>query len=224
MPRREVRSSRPMSYPTVPSSGPRRRTSTASIRLARSPADSRSSDSCSSRARSAGASSQRDRNEVLREQLPAWQALFEIKEFRFAEVMRASVLPALDARAGTETAARRASSAGRRPACRHLPAGGPCPDPAKPAALRAPGIGPGPLQPVTPVGPGAPRADGSERWASASASTSAAIGSAGLDRGVLDAMRARRTRCRPPRRRVPRAAGAVPGPPRPVPGPPRRDR
>ena len=37
-----------------------------------------------------------ERNEVLREELVAWQALFELHEFKFPDVMRASVLPALE--------------------------------------------------------------------------------------------------------------------------------
>lgn len=47
----------------------------------------------------------KERNEVLRDQLPVWQALYEIREFRFPEVMRASVLPALDLEQGPETVA-----------------------------------------------------------------------------------------------------------------------
>jgi hypothetical protein len=39
--------------------------------------------------------SPRERNDVLRDRLPVWQALFDIREFKFAEVMRAAVLPAL---------------------------------------------------------------------------------------------------------------------------------
>jgi hypothetical protein len=47
----------------------------------------------------------KDRNEVLRDQLPIWQAIYEIREFKFPEVMRASVLPALDLEQSVETAA-----------------------------------------------------------------------------------------------------------------------
>jgi hypothetical protein len=36
------------------------------------------------------------RNEILRDQLVAWQALFELRDFKFPDVMRASVLPALE--------------------------------------------------------------------------------------------------------------------------------
>lgn len=42
----------------------------------------------------------KDRNERLRTQMPAWQALFDIREFRFPDVMRASVLPSLELPAG----------------------------------------------------------------------------------------------------------------------------
>ena len=37
-----------------------------------------------------------ERNQVLRDEQVAWSALFEVREFKFPEVMRASVLPALD--------------------------------------------------------------------------------------------------------------------------------
>ena len=37
-----------------------------------------------------------ERNQLLKDQLTAWQALFELREFKFPDVMRASVLPALD--------------------------------------------------------------------------------------------------------------------------------
>lgn len=38
----------------------------------------------------------KERNQVLERQMEAWKALFDIREFKFPEVMRASVLPALD--------------------------------------------------------------------------------------------------------------------------------
>ena len=38
----------------------------------------------------------RERNLVLHDQLPAWQGLFDLREFKFPDVMRASVLPALE--------------------------------------------------------------------------------------------------------------------------------
>ncbi|MBI5487040.1 MAG: DUF3883 domain-containing protein [Deltaproteobacteria bacterium] len=38
----------------------------------------------------------KERNVVLQGQMEAWRALFDIREFKFPEVMRASVLPALD--------------------------------------------------------------------------------------------------------------------------------
>jgi hypothetical protein len=38
----------------------------------------------------------KERNVVLQRQMEAWKALFDIREFKFPEVMRASVLPALD--------------------------------------------------------------------------------------------------------------------------------
>ena len=37
-----------------------------------------------------------ERTETLRAQMPAWQALFGLREFKFPEVMRTSVLPALE--------------------------------------------------------------------------------------------------------------------------------
>lgn len=37
-----------------------------------------------------------ERNSELRQQMDVWKALFDIREFKFPEVMRASVLPALD--------------------------------------------------------------------------------------------------------------------------------
>ena len=37
-----------------------------------------------------------ERNSALREERPAWQALFGVQEFKFPDVMRASVLPALE--------------------------------------------------------------------------------------------------------------------------------
>jgi len=40
--------------------------------------------------------STQERNQVLKEELPVWQELFDMREFKFPEVMRASVLPALD--------------------------------------------------------------------------------------------------------------------------------
>ena len=42
-----------------------------------------------------GALNRNERNERLGEQMKTWSALFDIKEFRFQEVMQASVLPAL---------------------------------------------------------------------------------------------------------------------------------
>jgi hypothetical protein len=42
----------------------------------------------------------KERNEVLRAQMPAWQALFDVREFKFPDVMRASVLPSLDLPSG----------------------------------------------------------------------------------------------------------------------------
>lgn len=42
-----------------------------------------------------GSLSPRERTEVLRSQMPAWIALFQIREFKFPDVMRVSVLPAL---------------------------------------------------------------------------------------------------------------------------------
>jgi hypothetical protein len=42
-----------------------------------------------------GSLTPRERTEVLRSQMPAWIALFQIREFKFPDVMRVSVLPAL---------------------------------------------------------------------------------------------------------------------------------
>lgn len=39
---------------------------------------------------------QQSRNKVLKEEMAAWQAIFEIRDFKFPEVMRASVLPFLE--------------------------------------------------------------------------------------------------------------------------------
>ena len=44
----------------------------------------------------------KDRNELLRDHMLAWQALFDIREFKFPDVMRASVLPSLDLPSGDE--------------------------------------------------------------------------------------------------------------------------
>lgn len=38
----------------------------------------------------------KERNQLLRQEVVAWQALFDVQEFKFPVVMRASVLPALD--------------------------------------------------------------------------------------------------------------------------------
>ncbi|MBL7044307.1 MAG: DUF3883 domain-containing protein [Pirellulaceae bacterium] len=43
----------------------------------------------------------KERNIELRAQMEAWKALFDIREFKFPEVMRASVLPSLDLDRGT---------------------------------------------------------------------------------------------------------------------------
>ena len=43
-----------------------------------------------------GALAPSDRNQVLKDELVCWQALFELHEFKFPDVMRASVLPALE--------------------------------------------------------------------------------------------------------------------------------
>lgn len=48
-----------------------------------------------------------ERNERLRDEMTAWQALFDIREFKFPDVMRASVLPALDLAAGDDSDRRR---------------------------------------------------------------------------------------------------------------------
>ena len=43
-----------------------------------------------------GSLTPKERNQELKQQLVAWQALFDVQEFKFPVVMRASVLPALD--------------------------------------------------------------------------------------------------------------------------------
>ena len=43
-----------------------------------------------------GALTPSERNQILRDEQVAWQALFELREFKFPDVMRASVLPALE--------------------------------------------------------------------------------------------------------------------------------
>lgn len=50
----------------------------------------------------------RDRNELLRDRMSGWLALFEVREFRFPDVMRASVLPALDLDGESSATAREA--------------------------------------------------------------------------------------------------------------------
>lgn len=50
-----------------------------------------------------------ERNVQLRQQLVAWQALFDVQEFKFPAVMRASVLPALDLERGTSASGARES-------------------------------------------------------------------------------------------------------------------
>lgn len=44
-----------------------------------------------------------ERNQVLKQQMVAWAGLFDMKEFKFPEVMRASVLPSLSLDGGTVT-------------------------------------------------------------------------------------------------------------------------
>ncbi len=51
----------------------------------------------------------RERNTVLRRQMDAWQALFGVREFKFPDVMRASVLPALELERSTDGARTRAA-------------------------------------------------------------------------------------------------------------------
>jgi hypothetical protein len=43
-----------------------------------------------------GSMTPKERNQELKQQIVAWQALFDVQEFKFPVVMRASVLPALD--------------------------------------------------------------------------------------------------------------------------------
>ncbi len=43
-----------------------------------------------------GALSPAERNQLLAKEMPIWQSLFDLREFKFPDVMRASVLPALD--------------------------------------------------------------------------------------------------------------------------------
>ena len=49
----------------------------------------------------------KDRNALLRDDLPVWQGLFGLREFKFPDVMRASVLPALVIDPGDEELERR---------------------------------------------------------------------------------------------------------------------
>lgn len=49
-----------------------------------------------------GALTPKERNIELRQQMEAWQALFGVREFKFPDVMRASVLPALELERTTE--------------------------------------------------------------------------------------------------------------------------
>lgn len=51
----------------------------------------------------------KERNTELQHQMEAWKALFDIREFKFPEVMRASVLPALDLERGTDEHSGRAT-------------------------------------------------------------------------------------------------------------------
>jgi hypothetical protein len=50
-----------------------------------------------------------ERNQTLNRELAAWDALFDMKEFTFPTVMRASVLPALDLASSSESSATRQS-------------------------------------------------------------------------------------------------------------------
>jgi hypothetical protein len=49
-----------------------------------------------------GALSPAERNQLLTKEMPIWQALFDLREFKFPDVMRASVLPALDLDSATD--------------------------------------------------------------------------------------------------------------------------
>lgn len=49
-----------------------------------------------------GALTPKDRNTLLRDDMPVWQGLFGLREFKFPDVMRASVLPALVIEPGSE--------------------------------------------------------------------------------------------------------------------------
>jgi hypothetical protein len=51
----------------------------------------------------------KERNTELQHQMEAWKALFDIREFKFPEVMRASVLPALDLERDTDESSERAT-------------------------------------------------------------------------------------------------------------------
>ena len=51
----------------------------------------------------------KERNAELQYQMEAWKALFDIREFKFPEVMRASVLPALDLERGADEQSDRAT-------------------------------------------------------------------------------------------------------------------
>ena len=109
----------------------------------------------------------KERNEVLRDQLPIWQALYEIREFRFPEVMRASVLPALDLEQGPETAAwrRRLETVDRLAAVCQL--AGRTPKPSSPLPYQRLGSDRALFNLARLSVPVRPGADGQQRWAPA---------------------------------------------------------
>lgn len=51
----------------------------------------------------------KERNQQLRQEVATWQALFDVQEFKFPAVMRASVLPALDLERDTQSRSERES-------------------------------------------------------------------------------------------------------------------
>jgi len=56
-----------------------------------------------------GSLTPKERNVELQHQMEAWKALFDVREFKFPEVMRASVLPALDLERDAEEQSERAT-------------------------------------------------------------------------------------------------------------------
>jgi hypothetical protein len=73
-----------------------------------------------------------ERNQLLKEELVAWQALFELREFKFPDVMRASVLPALELDPDEETSRRLAALQNPSSLAAICQLAGRAPDPSRP--------------------------------------------------------------------------------------------